>query len=109
MTGERALKMYGTSPYPRVMASSANTRRIEIRVTEEEHSLEEAAATALGVTLSEFFRRAARESAEEVLAERSRIVLGNEEADRFLDAIEHPERFETGLARLATRSSVLPS
>jgi hypothetical protein len=28
---------------------------------------------------------------------------------RFLDAIEHPERFETGLERLAARPSVLPS
>jgi uncharacterized protein (DUF1778 family) len=91
------------------MASSSKTRRIEIRVTDEEHALEEAAATALGVTLSEFFRRAARESAEEVLAVRSRIVLDEEEAARFLDAIEHPERFERGLTRLAARPSVLPS
>jgi len=102
-------KMYGISPYTLLMASSAKTRRIEIRVTDEEHSLEEAAATALGVTLSEFFRRAARESAEEVLAEQSRIVLDDEEAARFLDAIDHPERFETGLAWLADRPSVLPS
>lgn len=101
--------MYGILPYISAMAGSAKTRRIEIRVTDEEHSLEEAAATALGVTLSEFFRRAARESAEEVLAERSRVVLDEEEAARFLDAIEHPERFEAGLERLAGRPSVLPS
>jgi len=100
--------MYGTSPYTLVMASTAKTRRIEIRVTDEEHSLEVAAATALGVTLSEFFRRAARESAEEVLAERSRIVLNDEEAARFLDALEHPERFDAGLSWLADRPSVLP-
>ncbi len=106
MTG---LPVYGTSPYTLVMASSAKTRRIEIRVTEEEHSLEEAAATALGVTISEFFRRAARASAEEVLAERSRIALDDEEAARFLDALDHPERFEPGLAWLADRPSVLPS
>jgi uncharacterized protein (DUF1778 family) len=101
--------MYGTSPYTSLMASSAKTRRIEIRVTDEEHSLEEAAATALGVTLSEFFRRAARESAEEILAERSRIELDDAEAARFLDAIEHPERFEASLAWLAAGPSVLPS
>ena len=104
-----ALEMYGTSPYTVDMASSAKTRRIEIRVTDEEHSLEEAAATALGVTLSEFYRRAARASAEEVLAERSRIVMNDEEAARFLDALEHPERFEAGLTWLADRPSVLPS
>jgi uncharacterized protein (DUF1778 family) len=43
------------------MASNAptKTRRIEIRITEEEHSLEQAAATANGETLSEFVRQAA--------------------------------------------------
>lgn len=92
-----------------VMAASAKTRRVEIRVTDEEHSLEQAAAAALGITLSEFFRRAARDSAEEVLAERTSVVLDEVEAARFLDAIEHPERFEAGLARLAARPSVLPS
>jgi uncharacterized protein (DUF1778 family) len=97
------------SPYTSVMISSAKTRRIEIRVTEEEHSLEETAAAALGVTLSEFYRRAARASAEEVLAERSRIVLNEAEAARFLEALEHPERFEPGLTWLADRPSVLPS
>jgi uncharacterized protein (DUF1778 family) len=91
------------------MASTAKTRRIEIRVTDEEHQLEEAAANALGVTLSEFFRRAARSQAEEVLAERSRIVLSEEEAERFLDAVDHPERFEAGLVWVTDRPSVLPA
>ncbi len=91
------------------MASSARTRRIEIRVTDEEHSLEEAAAEATGVTLIEFYRRAARASAEEVLAERSRITLDDDEAARFLDALDHPERFEVGLHRLAERPPILPS
>ncbi len=91
------------------MASPAKTRRIEIRVTDEEHRLEEAAATALGVTLSEFYRRAARASAEEVLAERSRIALNDDEAARFLKALEHPERFQPALAWLADQPSVLPS
>ena len=91
------------------MASSAKSRRIEIRVTDEEHALEEAAAQALGVTLSEFYRQAARTSAAEVLAERSRITLADQEAARFLDAIDHPQRFEPGLQRLAARPSVLPA
>ncbi len=63
----------------------------------------------LGITLSEFCRRAARVSAEEVLAERSRIVLNEDEAARFLDALDHPERFESRLAWLSDRPSVLPS
>jgi uncharacterized protein (DUF1778 family) len=90
------------------MADSGKTRRIEIRVIEEEYTLEGAAATALGISLSESYRRAAGESAEEVLAERSRIVLNEAEAERFLDALEHPERLEDGMARLAARPSVIP-
>ena len=78
------------------------------RRTEEEHTLQEAAATALGVSLSEFYRRAARESAKEVLAERSRIVLNQAEAERFLDALDHPGRFEAAMSRLAARPSVIP-
>jgi uncharacterized protein (DUF1778 family) len=91
------------------MANRGWTRWIEIRVTRrEEHTLEEAAATALGISLSEFYRRAARESAEEVFAGRARIVLEHAEAERFLDAFEHPERFEAGMVRLADRRSVIP-
>jgi uncharacterized protein (DUF1778 family) len=85
------------------------SRRIEIRVTDEERAVEEAAAQTLGVTLSEFYRQAARASAEEILAEHSQVVLDDEEAARFLDALEHPERFDGGLRRLAERPSVLPS
>ena len=61
------------------MAVPAKSRRIEIRVTDEEHAVEEAAAQTLGVTLSEFYRQAARARAEEILAERSRVVLDDDE------------------------------
>lgn len=53
------------------MASERRSRRIEIRVTEAEHAAEDAAARTLGVSLSEFYRQAARERAAEVLAERT--------------------------------------
>jgi uncharacterized protein (DUF1778 family) len=100
--------MGGIATYAQVMANPARTRPIEIHVTEDEHTLEEAAATALGISLSEFYRRAARESAEQVLAERSRIVLDGAAAERFLHALDHPERFEAGMARLTARLSVIP-
>ncbi len=61
--------------------------RLEIRLTDEERSLDGAAAAALGESLSEFFRRAARARAEEVLAERGPIALSEAEAARFLDAL----------------------
>ena len=80
-----------------VWPAPAKTRRIEICVTDTEHAFEEAAAQAFGVSLREFFRRAARASAEEVLAERSSITLNDGEAACFLDALDHPGRFEAGL------------
>jgi uncharacterized protein (DUF1778 family) len=87
--------------------TSAKTRRIEIRMTDEERDLEQAAAAARGQTLSEFVRQAARHEAEQVLAERTSIVLNPEEASRFLAALDDPTSFEAGLGRLTDRPSVL--
>jgi uncharacterized protein (DUF1778 family) len=55
-------------------------RRIEIRITEQERNLEQAAAAASGETLSEFVRRAARNEAERALAERDRYLVDDEAA-----------------------------
>jgi uncharacterized protein (DUF1778 family) len=93
------------------MASSASTktRRIEIRITEEERDLKQAAATANGERLSEFIRRAARREAERTLAEHTRYVIGDEAAQRFLDALERRSPgTERGLRRLIEKPSMLP-
>src|SRR5580692_9362298 len=98
-------------PYTAEMASKAptKTRRIEIRITEEERDLEQAAATASGETLSEFVRRAARHEAERTLAERTRYILDDEAAQRFLAALEQPSpSSERGLRRLIEKPSILP-
>lgn len=87
--------------------TSAKTRRIEIRMTDEERDLEQAAASARGQTLSEFVRQAARREAEQVLAERTSIVFNAEEAGRFLAALDDLSSFEAGLGRLTDRPSVL--
>jgi uncharacterized protein (DUF1778 family) len=93
------------------MASNAptKTRRIEIRITEEERSLEQAAATVNGETLSEFVRQAARREAERTLAERTRYVVDDKAAQRFLAALEQPSpNAERGLHRLIEKPSILP-
>jgi uncharacterized protein (DUF1778 family) len=64
------------------------TQRLEVRLTDSERQLDSAAATAVGETLSDFFRRAASARAQEVLADQQRIVLGEDEAARFLDALD---------------------
>lgn len=87
---------------------TTRARRIEIRVTEEERALEEAAASAHGETLSEFVRRAARVEAERVLAERTRLVANDEAAQRFLDALHRPSAdAERDLRQLLDKPSVI--
>lgn len=67
------------------------TRRIEVRLSDEERELDAAAALALGESLSDFFRRAARARAQEVLADQRTIALSELEATRFLEALERPD------------------
>jgi uncharacterized protein (DUF1778 family) len=80
-------------------AASPKTRRIEVRLSDEERQLDAAAASALGESLSDFFRRAAQTRAQEVLAEQRTIALSEVEASRFLKALERPD--EGTVARLA--------
>lgn len=80
------------------------TERLELRLSEEERALDAAAASAVGETLSDFFRRAAHNRAQEVLADQRRIALDDEEAVRFLDALESAdEATVTRLRELRTR------
>jgi uncharacterized protein (DUF1778 family) len=78
--------------------SGMRTQRLELRLTDDERQLDGAAATAVGETLSDFFRRAASARAHEVLANRQEIALSDGEAARFLDALEDVD--EDTVARL---------
>ena len=81
------------------------TRRIEVRLSDEERELDAAAASALGESLSDFFRRAARTRAHEVLADRGAVALSAQEAKRFMDALDQPdERTVAGLRDLRRRA-----
>lgn len=74
------------------------TQRLELRLTDDERQLDSVAATAVGETLSDFFRRAASARAQEVLADQQQIVLNKDEAARFLDALDTVD--QRTLARL---------
>jgi uncharacterized protein (DUF1778 family) len=81
------------------------TQRLELRLTDEERSIDQAAAAAVGESLSDFFRRAAASRAAEVLADQRRIVLTEQEAIRFLDALESvDDRTVTRLSDLRSRT-----
>lgn len=68
--------------------ASMRTQRLELRLTDDERQLDSVAATAVGETLSDFFRRAASVRAQEILADQQQIVLSENEAARFLDALD---------------------
>lgn len=83
------------------------TQRLELRLTDEERKIDGAAASAVGETLSDFFRRAAHMRAQEVLTDRQQIALSDEEATRFLDALEHvDDDTVTRLRDLRKRSTI---
>lgn len=88
------------------MPPTAKTQRIEIRVSGQERQLEEAAADALGQTLSEFVRQAARTRAEEVMRERTTILLDQDAATRFLEALDADSPPREGLRELFACPSV---
>jgi uncharacterized protein (DUF1778 family) len=73
-------------------------QRLELRLSDDERDFDAAAASAVGETLSDFFRRAARARAEDVLADQRRISLDEDEAARFLDALDRID--EGSVARL---------
>jgi uncharacterized protein (DUF1778 family) len=79
-------------------SGGSKSRRVELRLSDEERQLGAAAASALGESLSDFFRRAARSRAQEVLADQRAIALDDGEAARFLDALEAVD--ESTVARL---------
>jgi uncharacterized protein (DUF1778 family) len=74
------------------------SQRLELRLTDEERALGTAAASAVGESLSDFFRSAASIRAAEVLADQRTIALTDQEAARFLDALETVD--EATVARL---------
>lgn len=75
------------------------SQRLELRLTDEERSIDQAAAAAVGESLSDFFRRAAASRAADVLADQRKITLTEQEATRFLDALETVD--DRTVARLA--------
>src|ERR1700760_4887884 len=75
------------------------SQRLELRLTDDERQLDSAAATAVGETLSDFFRRAATARAQDVLADQQQIILSEDEAQRFLDALEEVDEETVGRLR----------
>jgi uncharacterized protein (DUF1778 family) len=86
-------------PYGVRTLRSMRTQRLELRLTDDERDIDQAAAAAVGESLSDFFRRAAANRAADVLADQRKIALTDDEAIRFLDALETVD--DHTVARLA--------
>jgi uncharacterized protein (DUF1778 family) len=87
------------------MATVTRSRRLEVRLSEDERKLQEAAAAQLGQTLSEFIRQSALLRAEEVLQDSARLTLSVDAARRFLEVLDEDAVPPEALRDLFRRST----
>ena len=65
-------------------------RRFQLRATAREETLIKIAAERQGLNVTEFILRAARERAEESLADQTRFVLDEKKWRQFMNALDRP-------------------
>ena len=75
-------------------------RRFQLRATAREETLIKAAAERQGVSVTDFILRAARERAEQSLANETRFVIGQAQWKEFLKALDRPAREKPRLRKL---------
>lgn len=77
-------------------------RRFQLRATASEETLIKVAADRLGVNVTDFILRSAREKAEQALADQTRFVLDEKRWTAFLAALDRPTKQKARLRRLFT-------
>ena len=87
--------------------SSPKTDRLDIRITPEARRLLQQAARERHTTISQFVLESALNSANTVLAERSRIALNAEQWAAFMAALDAPPRRHPRMERLLNEPTVL--
>ncbi|MDR1214975.1 MAG: DUF1778 domain-containing protein [Propionibacteriaceae bacterium] len=80
--------------------------RLALRVTRRQKRLIERAAAAKGETLTDFSVPALVDKAEQVLADRQRLVLNDEDWDAFNAALDHPAHVLPALQEFMRQPSV---
>ena len=75
-------------------------RRFQLRATPSEEELIKLAADRLGVNVTEFIMRSARERAEQTLADQTRFVLDDKQWKAFMAALDRPARDSPRLRKL---------
>ena len=81
-------------------------RRFQLRASAREETLIKVAAERQGVNITDFILSAAREKAEETLADRTRFVLQEEQWKQFMQALDRPAQEKPRLRKLFTETHV---
>jgi uncharacterized protein (DUF1778 family) len=81
-------------------------RRFQLRATASEEALIKVAAERQGLNVTDFIIRAARERAEESLADQTHFVLNEEEWKLFMEALDRPARGKPRLKKLFSERHV---
>lgn len=96
--------MYGYHPYTKdKMVGTTRSARVELRMKPEEKELLTAAAAREHLDLTSFVLRRILPAAEEVVAERHRIVLSDRDARRVLEYLDNPPPPTPGMIAAAAR------
>jgi uncharacterized protein (DUF1778 family) len=81
-------------------------RRFQLRATAREETLIKVAAGRQGVNVTDFILDAARQKAEETLADQTQFILNNQQWKRFMEALDQPPREKPRLKKLFSESHV---
>jgi uncharacterized protein (DUF1778 family) len=83
--------------------------RIALRVSSDQRAMLDEASRAEGTSLSEFLLQAATRRAEDILADRRRFRLGDQEWAALVELLDRPAADRPRLARLLAEPSVFDS
>ena len=87
--------------------STAKTRRLELRLTEEQNSLIRSAATYTSRSISDFVLSAATLEAQRRLADQRIFFMNDEQYARFEEILQAPPSEDPKLSKLFERPSPL--
>lgn len=81
-------------------------RRFQLRATAREEMLIKVAAERQGIHVTDFIIGAARQKAEETLADQTRFVLNDQQWKRFMEALDRPPQEKPRLRKLFSEPHV---
>jgi uncharacterized protein (DUF1778 family) len=86
---------------------SSRSDKLDIRITPEAKQILQQAAKQSHTTISQFVLKSALDSADAVLADRSRFSLNPEQWKTFMSALDAPPRSHPRMERLLNEPSIL--